>query len=197
MQYRLLALQLAPLYLQNSSSDAVQLLASQLALLYLQQHNLWCNKFTYLTVGITVPKTTLVLMQYSYLSCSWHHCTYNTISDAKQLHTLQLSSLYIQNTSSYEVQLHSLQLALLYLQQHYLCCNRVTYLTVGITVPTTTLSLMQNSYVGSQIRVRLWIHIWWNWEMLQDGQRPWYVYYIKGMRVSQLFATRLTEETGA
>jgi hypothetical protein len=158
MQYRLLALELAPLYLQNSSSDAVQLLALQLASLYPQQHNLWCNKFTYLKVGITVPEKTFALMQYSYLSCSWNHCTYNnTIPEAKQLHTLRFASLYIQNTSSDIVQLFSLLLASIYLQQHYLWCSTITYLTAGITVPATTLSLMQYIYIPYS-----WHHITYN-----------------------------------
>jgi hypothetical protein len=68
--------------------------------------------------------------------CIWHHCTYNsTISDAVQLHTLQLASLYL---------------------QHQLWFSTVTYRTVGITVPTTTLALMQYIHFLPDISIFHW-----------------------------------------
>jgi hypothetical protein len=101
----------------STTYGAINLHTLQLASLYLKQLWLWCSIVTCLAVGITVPTTTLSLMQnsyipygchhctyktlaqmkYSYIPCSWHHCTYNsTISVAIKLRTLQLASLYLQ-----------------------------------------------------------------------------------------------------
>jgi len=67
----------------STSSDAIPLLPLQLASLYPHHHYIWCSTVTSLLVGITVPTTSLHLMQYRYFPYSWHHCTHNiTKSDA-------------------------------------------------------------------------------------------------------------------
>jgi len=83
--------------------------------------------------GITVPTTTLALMQY-------------------QLLALELASLYLQQ--------HSLWCCTSYLPYiwHHCTYNStrsdavpVTCLSVGITVPTTTLALMQYQLLALQL----------------------------------------------
>ena len=149
MQYPIFPLHLAPLCLQITNSDKVQVTCLQLAPLHSQQHYIWCSTgyFSYrwhhcthnitssdsvpvtcLTVGITVPTAALHLMQYRLL-------------------LLQLASLYPQqhyiwcstgcfsyswrhcthnNTSSDAVPLLPLEFAPLYLQQHQLWCSTAT-----------------------------------------------------------------------
>jgi hypothetical protein len=153
MEYRVLFIQLALLYCSSTCSDAVPVIYSTFGIIILQQHYLWCST--------------------SYLPYSSHHCTYNsTISDAVPVTCLTVD-ITVFTTTLYlmQYQLLALQLTSLNLQQHYIWCSTsylpyswhhciynntisdavpVTCLTVDITVPKTTLTLMQYQLLSLQ-----------------------------------------------
>ena len=114
MQFRLLPYRWHLCTYNSTSSGAIQLLPLHLASLYLHQQKFWCSTVSSLTVGITVPTTAVVLMQYSYFlyvcinvptralavllysyfPYSWHHRNYSSSSsDAVQFLPLLLASV--------------------------------------------------------------------------------------------------------